>query len=174
MNMKSKTLEAPKINRSARIGMVATPKQDRGMARSDGAYVTSSGSFSSYIISDLKPCGEVVFIIGNRKIHVERALFDTGSNVTEVLSSVLRENDVPVSDDYAEQRDYDGIYAVERHSACLEINGSIQICNVEVRSCDLEWLRENGIEAIIGMDVIALGELRICKKHNLPVLEFEV
>ena len=158
-----------------KIGSIAMQYADPGPAGSDLPVVLRGGSFSEDVLCDLKPCCTADFVVCGRRIHIDRAVFDTGSNITVILKSVLDENLVAAHDDSAESRDANGSHTSSIHKNCiLELPGGIVIGNLEIWDSNLEWLRDMGIGAIIGMDVLTVGELRLWSKYHLPRFSFDV
>lgn len=157
-----------------KIGAIAMQYADLGPAGSDRPVILHGGSFSEDVLCDLKPCCTADFVVCGRRIHIDRAVLDTGSNITVILRSILRENLVPAHNDSAESRDAIGRNAASIYNNCtLELPGGIVVGNLEIRD-SLGWLRDTGIGAIIGMDVLTVGELRLWSKYHLPRFSFDV
>lgn len=136
-------------------------------------YVQKSGSVSAYILSDLKPCIEADVHINGRVIHVDRALFDTGANIT-VINPVR----VPEDTETDEPIKIYGGYSKNRdgHVLCrIDLDGGeIVLHNVLVYISDLDAFEAADIDLIIGMDIITAGTLSIKKKKgNLSLFTFE-
>ena len=134
--------------------------------------VKKPGVVSSFIISDLKPCVSADVLCGNQCIHIERAVFDTGSNTTVIVPSELRSSLSAEEIDMASV-DTIGTGHVYRVQLSLD-NGEIVLDNVPLVDFDLSIFEDLDIKMIIGMDVITAGRLVVDAGNHIPHFSFEV
>lgn len=136
-------------------------------------FVKKSGSVSTYILGDLKPCVPVDVFVDGRTIHVERALFDTGADIT-VLNPSRVSPDTALQDEIlivsVDAKDRSGYFFCS-----LSIgDGEIVLEHIPIYVTDIGVFDATDIDLIIGMDVIKEGALSITRKGTLPVLTFEI
>lgn len=135
--------------------------------------VRKAGEVREYVVSDLKPCTEAVVSFGEKEFHIDRALFDTGSNVT-----ILNPNTIP-PDTPAGGEAYlhgpDSSWPAKPYYCTVSLGpGNIILDNVPVIDFNLEVFDTVDIDLIIGMDIITLGELIVKRKGRIPVFHFRI
>ena len=100
-------------------------------------------------------------------------MLDSGSNITVISPAVVPDN--------IEICEGSNIYAANSNDVsdlirCRLIlgNGDIIIDHVPLEIFDLDYFRTGDIDLIIGMDLIAVGELHFQKKGSLPLFTLKV
>ena len=135
--------------------------------------IRKPGEVREFIVSDLKPCTEAVVSFGEKAFHIDRALFDTGSNVT-ILNRKAIPSDAP-SGDMADMHGPDSSWSAKIYYCAISLGpGSIILDHVPVVDFDLEAFDSADIGLIIGMDIITLGELIVKKRGKIPVFNFRI
>ena len=136
--------------------------------------VIKPGTICSYIIGDLKPCIEADVLIDGKSVHIDRALFDTGSNITAINPRIAPAVSSTNGDKMViHGTDRSGEAVTHYCSICLG-SGEIVLQNVPVQAFDLDIYDHTDIDLIIGMNVITLGELSVKKKGFLPIFTFSI
>lgn len=162
-----------------KIGVIATPYEFcmQILERNKRMYlenikVEKPGVVSGFIISDLKPCISADVDVDGHTVHIDRAVFDTGSNCTVIAPSELPS---PLAGEDIEMHgvSVSGESHIARCRLSLD-NGEIVLGNVPLSDFDLSFFDESDIKLIIGMDVITAGRLIVDARNNIPHFSFEV
>ena len=110
---------------------------------------------------------------GGKEFHIDRALFDTGSNVTILNPKVIPSNAPP--GDEACMHGPNSSWTAKTYCCTISLGpGNIILDNVPVVDFDLEVFDTVDIDLIIGMDIITLGELTVKRKGKIPVFHFQI
>lgn len=122
----------------------------------------------AYDSEQLKLLSPAKIEVGNKTILTDKAVWDTGANITMVSEKVTGK----LSGDPVEEADTHGIGGTDKtriYMGNVEFPGGIIFDDVTIWIQDL---RDLDFEVIIGMDVISRGRLVVEERKGIPTFSF--
>lgn len=104
----------------------------------------------------------------NTRCHTYNAIWDTGANKTVISPRIVKElhlkSTINVVFETVNSAHHADVYVVS-----LSIGNNVTIHGIQAAEADLDWT-----DALIGMDIITMGDLSVTNDNNKTVLNFVI